>query len=204
MSARIDTVVFDLGNVLIPWNIQNVLGDYFDSAEALAAFLREIDFPSWHAQQDAGYPVAQAVADHSAKFPHHAKVISAFYERWNETVGPVIEESAQMLESLRAAGLRCYALSNFSAELFAQSKPLYDFWPHFEGIVLSGEEGVNKPDARIYQVLFERHAIDPARAVFIDDSLPNVLASRALGMRAVHFRAASEARLALRGFGLPV
>jgi 2-haloacid dehalogenase len=200
----IDTVVFDLGNVLIPWDVRWLLREYFDSEAAIESFLKEIDFARWHAQQDAGYPVAKAVAEHVAKFPHLAVPIRALYERWFDTMGPANAGSVAVLRELQAAGLRRYALSNFSAELFYQSQPRFDFWDAFEGIVLSGEEGVNKPEARIYEVLFARFDIDPARAVFIDDSLPNVEASRALGMRAVHFRDAEQARLDLRALNLPV
>jgi 2-haloacid dehalogenase len=95
-------------------------------------------------------------------------------------------------------------LSNFSAELFALSRDRYDFWDAFEGIVLSGEERVNKPDPRIYEILFERYAITPQKAVFLDDSLPNVEASRALGMRAIHFTDAVAARPQLREMGVEV
>ncbi|GAA5160116.1 HAD family phosphatase [Viridibacterium curvum] len=200
----IDTVVFDLGNVLIPWDVRWLLRDYFADDAAIEGFMKEIDFFAWHAQQDAGYPVAQAVAEHTARFPQHAVAIRAVYERWFDTMGPAISGSVALLRELQAAGLRRYALSNFSAELFYLSQSRFDFWDAFQGIVLSGEEGVNKPAVRIYEVLFERYDIDPARAVFLDDSLPNVEASRALGMRAVHFKDADSARLALRAMGLPV
>lgn len=200
----INTVVFDLGNVLIPWDVRWLLREYFESDAALESFLHEIDFALWHAQQDAGYPVAKAVAEQVAKFPQHAVPIRAVYERWFDTMSAANPGSVALLRELQAAGLRRYALSNFSAELFYLSQPRYDFWDAFEGIVLSGEEGVNKPEARIYEVLFARFGIDPAHAVFIDDSLPNVEASRALGMCAVHFRDATQARLELRGLGLPV
>ena len=204
MSANIDTVVFDLGNVLIPWDVRWLLRGLFDSNAEVEAFLKDANIMQWHTQQDAGYPVAQAIVEHSAKHPQHAHAIRAIYERWDETMRDADADSVALLRELKAAGLRLYALSNFSAELFALSRPRFDFWDAFDGIVLSGEEGVNKPDPAIYRVLFERHAIAPARAVFLDDSLPNVEASRALGMRAIHFSDAESARVELRAMGLPV
>lgn len=200
----IDTVVFDLGNVLIPWDVRWLLKEYFESTPAADTFMKEIDFFTWHARQDAGYPVSKAIEEHCARHPQHAKPIRALYEHWHLTMGPAIEGSVALLRELKAAGIRTYALSNFSAELFYRSKPRFDFWDGFDGIVLSGEEGMNKPDAKIYRILFERHDIDPAHAVFIDDSLPNVEASRALGMCAIHFQGAEAARVDLRALGLPV
>jgi len=204
MSFSIDTVVFDLGNVLIPWDLRWLLRSEYESDEAVESFLREADIMRWHAQQDAGYPVAQAILEHSEKHPMHAKAIRALYERWHETMREAIPGSVDLLRELQAAGLRLYALSNFSAELFARSKAFYDFWDAFDGIVLSGEERVNKPNPAIYKVLFERFDVNPESSVFIDDSLPNVEASRALGMRAVHFKDPDTTRLSLRKLGLPV
>ncbi|MEC5386904.1 HAD family phosphatase [Uliginosibacterium sp. H3] len=203
-TSAIDTVVFDLGNVLIPWDIRWLLRKIFDTETAIESFIDEAGIMAWHAQQDAGYPVAQAVAEHSEKHPQHAHAIRALYERWHDTMKPAFPESVTLLRELKAKGFRLYALSNFSAELFAISRDGYDFWDAFEGIVLSGEERVNKPDPRIYQILFERFAITPEKAVFLDDSLPNVEASRALGMRAIHFKDAAGARPQLRDLGLPV
>lgn len=204
MSDSIDTVVFDLGNVLIPWDLRWLLRDLYDSDEAIDSFMREADIMAWHAQQDAGYPVAQATLEHSQKHPAHAPAIHALYERWHETMREALPGSVALLRELQGAGYRLYALSNFSAELFQRSRNLFHFWDAFDGIVLSGEERVNKPDPKIYRVLFERFDVDPERAVFIDDSLPNVEASRALGMRAVHFIEPESARLSLRELGLPV
>ncbi len=204
MNAKIDTVVFDLGNVLIPWDVRWLLRSLFDSEAAIEAFLENANIMKWHAQQDAGYPVAQAIVEHSAKHPQHAHAIRAIYERWHETMRDADPDSVALLRELKTAGLRLYALSNFSAELFQLSHPRFDFWDAFDGIVLSGEEGVNKPDSAIYGVLFERYAITPAHAVFLDDSLLNVEASRALGMRAIHFSDAKSARVELRAMGLPI
>jgi 2-haloacid dehalogenase len=204
MNANIDTVVFDLGNVLIPWDVRWLLRSLFESEAAMEAFLENANIMKWHARQDAGYPVTQAIVEHSAKHPQHAHAIRAIYERWHETMRDADPDSVAVLRELKAAGLRLYALSNFSAELFQLSRPRFDFWDAFDGIVLSGEEGVNKPDPVIYRILFERYAIAPERAVFLDDSLPNVEASRALGMRAIHFREAESTRVELRNMGLPV
>ncbi|HSD37724.1 MAG TPA: HAD family phosphatase [Rhodocyclaceae bacterium] len=203
-TVAIDTVVFDLGNVLIPWDIRWLLRKIFDNETAVESFISDADIMTWHAQQDAGYPVAQAILEHSAKHPQHAHAIRAVYERWSETMKPAFAESVALLYELKEKGFRLYALSNFSAELFYQSRERYDFWDAFEGIVLSGEEGVNKPDPKIYNTLFERYAVKPESSAFLDDSLANVVSSRELGMRAVHFTNAAAARVELRKMGLAV
>jgi 2-haloacid dehalogenase len=97
-----------------------------------------------------------------------------------------------------------YALSNWSAETFAVARPRYEFLDWFDGIVISGEEGVIKPDARIFQVLLERYSLTPATTVFIDDHAANVAAAEALGMPARLFVDAAALRTELRGLGLGV
>jgi len=202
--SMIDTVVFDLGNVLIPWDVRWLLRKVFATESEVETFIREIDFFAWHAQQDAGNLVEDGIASLSTRFPHYEAAIRAVYDRWGETMGPTILESESVLRELKSKGIRCLALSNFSAELFYRSQPAFGFWDAFDGIVLSGEERVNKPDPRIYRALFDRYQVKPEQAVFIDDSLPNVQASRALGMAAVHFTGPEILRGALREHGLPV
>ncbi|WP_163068639.1 HAD-IA family hydrolase, partial [Acinetobacter baumannii] len=73
----------------------------------------------------------------------------------------------------------------FSRELFDRTVPDFPFLGAFTGLVLSGDEKLNKPDPRIYRILCERYDLDPARLVFVDDSPGNVEAARALGMAGV-------------------
>ena len=107
-----------------------------------------------------------------------------------------------MLAELRAAGLRLVALSNWSAELFPVARERFDFLAWFEGILISGEVGVNKPDRQIFEHLVERFGIEPATALFIDDSSANVATAAALGFRAVQFTDAAALRLELVQLGL--
>ena len=111
-----------------------------------------------------------------------------FHERWIETLGEPIEENVALLRRLRAAGTLVYALSNFAHETFALAERKHDFLSEFDDRVISGHVGLAKPDAGIYEILFERVGRGPGELLFIDDSPANVLASEALGMPAIHFR----------------
>jgi 2-haloacid dehalogenase len=196
------TVVFDLGGVLIDWDARYLYRKLLPSDEAVEAFFAETEIFAWNARQDAGRPISEAVASLSEEFPHHAELIAAFYDRWWETVGGPIEESVAILRSLRDDGVRLYALTNWSGETFPMARQAFDFLSWFEGIVVSGEERVIKPDPQIYQVLFDRHDIEAADAVFIDDSKPNVDAAAGLGMTALHFSSPQQLRDDLGRLGL--
>ncbi|MBS1210343.1 MAG: family hydrolase [Proteobacteria bacterium] len=200
----IDTVIFDLGNVLIPWEPRWLFRKLIADEAQIEHFLQEVDFNAWNAAHDKGQPFAVGIATHGARHPQHQHLLQAYFERWEETVAAPFEESVSLLHELKAAGLRVLALTNFSAETFPRAQRLYDFLHEFEGVVVSGEEGLIKPDPAIYELLFTRYGVTPAHAVFIDDSAANVATARQLGMHAIHFTAPEHLRDDLRALGLPV
>lgn len=188
MSKRIDTVIFDLGNVLIGWNPRQLYRQLFDDEAEMEWFLREVCSSAWNEQQDAGRSWAEGTALLRAQFPEHAVLIDAYHQRWEETLLGPIEESVALLAALRERGVRLLALTNWSQETFPVAMQRYAFLQWFEGIVVSGEEKLIKPDPRIYQRLLDRYGVDPATALYIDDSARNVAAAEALGMHGWWFR----------------
>lgn len=180
----IDTVIFDLGGVLIDWNPAYVFRQIFDDEKEMHYFLTEICKPSWNVQQDAGRPLAVATAEKVAEFPAYKEQIEAFYGRWEEMLGGPIAGSVQLFRDLHAAKThRLLSLTNWSDETFPVALERYDFLQLFEGILVSGKEKMIKPDLRIYQLLMDRYQIkDPSRALFIDDSMKNVFGARAAGL----------------------
>jgi 2-haloacid dehalogenase len=203
-TSPLDTVVFDLGNVMIPWDPRVLYRQLLPDEAAVDAFLRDICPPSWNAHQDRGRPIAQGVAEHIAQHPEHEALIRAYYERWNETIGEAIEGSVALMRELKSAGIHVFALTNWSGETFPRARQRFPFLAEFEGIVVSGDEMRIKPEPEIYQVLFTRYGITPERAVFIDDSIANVEAARAQGMRGIHFKEPAQLRTELSQLGLPV
>ena len=93
-------------------------------------------------------------------------------------------------------------LSNFSAETFPQARARFDFLRWFDGMVISGEEGVNKPDTKIYRILIERYGLTPEHTVYVDDMPANVAAGHAAGLEALHFTSAGTLRGQLERLGL--
>jgi len=200
----IDTVIFDLGNVLIPFNPRWLFRKMLPDEVSIDAFFAETGFEAWNLQMDAGLPFADGISSHSRKFPHHRPLFEAFFTRWQETVGEPIAESIDIFRTLRQRGIRTYALTNFSAETYPLAVVRFPFLNDFDGTVVSGVEGLVKPDPAIYRLLMERHGIEPSRAVFIDDRLENVEAAQRVGLHGIHFVDATATRPALRSLGLRV
>lgn len=198
MKKAIDTIVFDLGGVLIDWNPRHYYRQVFGSEEEMEYFLSEICNSNWNEQQDAGRLFCDATALLAEQFPKYKEEILAYDTHWEVMIKGVIEESVTMLEALKATGkYKLYALTNWSSEKFPYALERFDFFKHFDGFVVSGEIKKIKPQPEIYQHLFKKFSIEPSRAVFIDDSLKNVEASRHLGMHGIHFTSPKDCKAAL-------
>lgn len=193
-TSAIDTVVFDLGGVLIDWNPRYLYRQLFEDEAEMEHFLTHVCSGPWNEQQDAGRSWHEAVTTLSREHPQHASLIEAYWHRWEETLGDALHETVELLATLKRRGVRLYALTNWSGETFPVARRRFEFLKWFEGIVVSGDEGLIKPDPAIFQRLLERHAIDPARALYIDDARRNVDAAEKLGMHAFWFRDAVALR----------
>jgi 2-haloacid dehalogenase len=195
------TVVFDLGGVLIDWDPRHLYRRLLPHDE-VDDFLREIGFTEWNEAQDAGAPWAEAVESLAARHPHRRELIAAYPQRYPETLAGAISGTVDILTELHRRGTRLLALTNWSAETFHHAREMFYFLEMFEGIVVSGEERIAKPDARLFAILVERFALVPAETVFIDDSPANVEGAAEQGFVALRFRDAGTLRADLRRLGL--
>lgn len=189
-----DTIIFDLGGVLIDWNPNYVFDKIFgDDDQRRKFFFENVCTSDWNERQDAGYPLQQATDEKLAEFPEWETEIRAFYGRWEEMLGEAIDGTVDILRQLKNEGdYRLIALTNWSAETFPVALRRFEFLQWFEGIVVSGEEKTRKPFPDFFQILFDRYEVEPQRALFIDDSLRNIKGGEALGLRGIHFQSPEQ------------
>jgi 2-haloacid dehalogenase len=194
-------VVFDLGGVLIDWDPRYLYRKLLADEAAVEEFLATICTPEWNDELDRGRPFAEGVAELAERYPAHAAAITAYHERWPEMLGGAIGGTVELVAELRAGGVPVYALTNWSAETFGIARERYAFLDWFDGVVVSGEERMIKPDPAIFQVLLDRFGLDPAATFYVDDSEANVEAARRLGFDAVRYTGPRQLRrdLAARG-----
>jgi 2-haloacid dehalogenase len=197
-------VVFDLGGVLIDWDPRYLYRRLLPDDAAIDAFLAEVGFAEWNLALDAGRDWDEAVAWLAARHPERQRLIEAFRDRWEETLGDADAEVVEIARALRAFGIRTFGLTNWSARTFAIARGRFRFLDEFEGIVVSGEVGVAKPDERIYRALLDRFHLEPTDTLFIDDRPANVDAAARLGIRGIVFADSPGLRRDLRAVGLPV
>ncbi|MEX1091621.1 MAG: HAD family phosphatase [Acidimicrobiia bacterium] len=180
-------VVFDVGGVLLDWDPDYLFRKLIADDDERQWFLAEVCSPAWNAEQDRGRSWAEATAELGELFPEHSNLIAAYDERWEEMVSGAIERTVAVLSDLSAAGVPTFALTNFSTEKWEVAKARWDFLAGFDGAVVSGTEKVSKPDLRIYEILLDRYALDPARTFYTDDLKANVEAARVVGIDAEFF-----------------
>lgn len=180
-------VIFDLGDVLIRWNLHAGFAAEFPDPAMLRAYLDRIGFDDWNRTHDGGRPWAEGVAALRARWGPDAEPAALYPDRHHLTIAQPIEGSWALVARLDRAGHPLYALTNWSAESFPQALALHPRLAIFRDIVVSGREGMLKPDPRIYRLLLDRHGLTAGDCLFIDDSAANVAGARAVGMDAVRF-----------------
>jgi 2-haloacid dehalogenase len=195
---KIDTIVFDLGGVLVDWNPDYVYKDVFSTEEEMRWFYKNICTPEWNEEQDAGRTLEEATEILVKQFPEHEKNIRMYYGRWEDMLGGPIQETVDILHQLKnGSDYKLYALTNWSAETFPVALKRYDFLHWFHGRLVSGEEKIRKPFKEIYQLLMDRFGINPAPAVYIDDNARNLVPAKELGFHTIHFQSPQQFKKAL-------
>lgn len=200
----IDTIIFDLGGVLIDWNPEYVYLDVFDGdREKMQWFFDNVCTHDWNENQDAGYPLAKATEERVALFPEHEELIRIFYGRWEEMLGGPIEGTVEILKKLvNNKQFKVVALTNWSHETFPIALKTFDFLHWFEGILVSGEEQTRKPFKEIYELTLNRFNIEAEHAIFIDDNLRNIDAAKEMGINTIHFKNPEALEIELKSFGI--
>ena len=198
----IKAVIFDIGNVLIEWDPRFLYEKLITDPGELDFFLSEVVTLEWHTEHDRGRSFKDGIDILSAKYPEYADLIALYDDRWFETLGAVIDGTVHILEQLADRKIPCYGLTNFSAEKYPDFARANAFTDYFESVVVSGREGLIKPDPRIFQVAMDRFGLDPEQTLFIDDRPNNVAAAEQLNIKGHVFRGADALAAAMRALGL--
>lgn len=204
MSKNITTIIFDLGGVLIDWSPEYVyLKEFRGDRKKMDWFLEHICAWTWNVNQDAGYPIEKATQERISLFPEYKELIEMYYGRWEEMLGFAHEETVAILKKLvDNPNYRVLALTNWSGETWPKAIAKFPWLQWFEGILVSGDEGMRKPFAEIYELMLSRYSIPADEAVFIDDSKANIVGCEAVGIKGIHFTDAQTLEVKLCELGV--
>lgn len=192
---QFQTVIFDLGGVLIDWNPRYLYRTIFDDEKKMNDFFTDVCTSDWNEEQDGGRSLKDATDELVGRFPDHEQNIRAYYGRWEEMLRGPIEDTVEVLKEIREKNhTKLYALTNWSAETFPIALERFEFLHWFHGRLVSGEEKLRKPFKEIYVLLLKKFNIDPSTAIYIDDNQRNLAAPKELGMETIHFVSAEQLR----------
>ena len=198
MTNQISAIIFDLGNVLLGWDVRRLYNRLLPDPTTVDRFLDEIRFAEWNAKQDAGRSFQEGVTELSNEFPHYAELIQAYDTYWEESLTGVYHETVEIVRSLKQEDWKLYLLSNFSTEKYELIKHDHEFLDLFDDQIISGEHKTVKPDRAIFDITLKRINRDPWECLFIDDSLANIETANNMGFQTIHFQSPPLLRESLK------
>lgn len=198
MTNQISAIIFDLGNVLLGWDVRRLYNRLLPDPITVDRFLEEIRFAEWNAKQDAGRSFQEGVTELSNEFPHYAELIQAYDTYWEESLTGEYHETVEIVRSLKQEDWKLYLLSNFSTEKYELIKHDHEFLDLFDDQIISGEHKTVKPDRAIFDITLKRINRDPWECLFIDDSLANIETANNMGFQTIHFQSPPLLRESLK------
>lgn len=198
MDSQKKTIVFDFGGVLIDWNPRHLYKKMFHDKNEMEWFLENVCSGEWNLMHDKGAKFSESIPILQAQYPQYSKEIESYYTRWPEMVAGPIEGSIEILNELQSKGYTVYGLTNWSRETFNIVYRDFEFFRKLDGIVVSADEKLLKPDPKLFNVLLKRFDLKPESCVFIDDNLQNYETAKEMGFISIRFTSPENLRLALQ------
>ncbi|TIX51025.1 HAD family hydrolase [Alteraurantiacibacter aquimixticola] len=195
-------VVFDIGRVLIQWDLRHLFGQLIEDQEELDWFLTHVVSESWHHQQDEGRPLSEMVPERKREFPDHAHLIDAYATRFADTIPGPVSGTHDLVARLKRQDVPLFGLSNFGADFWDEFRAAQPVFDGFRDIVVSGHEKCAKPDPAIYAIAEERFGLPVNQLFFIDDKAENIAAATARGWHGHVFTDAARLEADLIRHGL--
>jgi 2-haloacid dehalogenase len=195
-------VVFDVGGVLLDWNPRHLYRKLFADEAEMEWFLAEVCSPAWHAPHDRGVSTAASCAELVCSYPQFSELIWAWWTRSEEMIGGIDAGSVEILRAVKGTGVPCYALTNMEAETYPRRLERFPFLGWFDGTVVSGWEGVAKPDPAVFTLMLDRFGLKASTTLMIDDTNENLEAAHKLGIQTVLFRSSCQLRAELETAGV--
>lgn len=195
-------VLWDVGNVIVRWNPRTLYSKIFQEPVACDRFLSSVCTMEWHMAHDRGVTFVENRTSLLERFPEYEAEILAWETRWWEMFSGAIPETEAAIEDLHAAGVAQFGVTNMSHETYDGTVAMSPAFRHLQDYVVSGRDGVMKPDPAFFELACERFGIQPSEALFVDDSAANVATARSLGFDVIHFTDPAALRPSLQARGL--
>lgn len=199
---EIKNVVFDIGNVLVRWSPEEIVHRTFGDTADIAFWVRSIFLhPVWTALNLGEMTESEAIDLYHTYLDIPRKTLTLLFYHIKETQ-TLIPGTQELLHRLRLAGYRTFALTDNIHEIMQHLRQRYSFWNDFQGVVVSAELHIKKPDLQIFNYLLKTYQLDPAKTVFTDDLALNIHGAQQAGLHGIQFHNADQLECSLRGLGV--
>lgn len=198
MMSKINTILFDIGDVLLPGrDPYQIWGDLIPEEKTRQAFLSSVSFKDWGQDWDQG-TVSECLHHQEERYPNHANLIRTFAERWMKTPWkPFDDQTIALVRALKKKNYKLYIASNWPSDDFERARPFMPFLDLFDGLQISGQVHFIKPQPDFFRHMMQRFGFEAEEALFIDDIESNVEAARSLGLQGIVFQSAAQLRAQL-------
>ena len=178
--------LFDLGGVFFDWDPKFFFTKIISDKDEMDFFLTKVCNDEWNLAQDSGRTIEDGEKDIIRKYPQYENLIKLYYPNHRKMIKGTFQSSIDILMKLKQDNYECFVLSNWSSETFIDIPKEFKFMNNFDGLLISGEDKLAKPDPKIYLLAIDRFNLDPQNTVFIDDKLININAAKELGFKTIH------------------
>lgn len=197
-----NTVIFDLFQVLVSFNPAIFYKRFIPDEARYNDFMKTVITPEFDRLKDILPDLKQVEEAMIAKYPDFAPEIKAYPDNEADMVEREISGTLDIVQDLKNKGIKLYLLSNINADTIKWAKKVFHFWDLFDGLILSGEVNMAKPDIEIFRYLLHKYKIKPEQAVFVDDNPANINAAKQAGIDGITFTSPAELKEELHSFGL--
>lgn len=185
----IRNIIFDIGGVLIDWDPHYYFDGYFKGdTQREEFFLTEICGREINQWMDKGMLPDDAGEKMAQLHPEWRREIREYIVHWREQIGGEIPDMKAYLQSLKSNGYRLFGLTNWSAVTFRKVMKEFDITGLLEGIVISAEVELLKPDSDIYRLMLDKYGLKANECIFTDDHIENVTGACSVGIRGILFK----------------
>ena len=187
-------IIFDFGNVLVQWHPEVVYGEYFGDEAKAWWFLRHVADMDFRQRIDAGESMEDCIREKQAQYPGYEQAVELYRSKWREMLTDEVPGMREVISELRARNYEIFGLTNWSMETFPEARAHFGILQMIDRYVVSGAEGLVKPDPRLFQVLLDRYGLKAEECTFVDDNPDNVAAAKGMGMQGILFTNAETLR----------
>lgn len=197
-------IIYDLGAVMIDWDPRYLYRQISDNSERIEYFLHEVISPAWNHRLDRGEEWPDIRKELLALYPEEQEWIDIYWDQWKRMLNGTVEGSVEILSTLKTSGYKLFALSNFNHHKFLESLTIFPFLHWFDGLIISGQVKLAKPEAAIYNLLLKTYDLKPEDCLFIDDKIENIEAAKTIGFNTILFKNSQQLRQELQSWGIHV